>query len=87
MFMYFKQFTFFYTSLQSTDTRIVVLSTCNVYTWYLHAGTVCILVQFSPQTVQSSWCIPRVCVHGSFMVVCSVALSLTCICCVGLPIY
>ena len=39
---------------------------CAMYgTWYAHAGTVCILAQFSPQTVlscQYTWCI-----HGGML--------------------
>ena len=38
----------FLLQLANTDTSFVVLCMCNVYTWYVHAGTVCVLVQFSP---------------------------------------
>ena len=52
--------------LANADTSFVVLCMCNVYyTWYIHAGTVCVLVQFNPQTVlrwQYTWCI-----HGGVL--------------------
>ena len=68
--------------LANADTSCVVLCMCNVYyTWYIQL----VLYVYLCSSALRRYSV--VSIHGAFMEVCSVALSLTCICCVGLPIY
>ena len=78
---HFLQFMLFYSSLQ-TLTQVVLYCVCAMYIHGMYMLVLCVYLCSSALRRYSV-----VSIHGAFMEVCSVALSLPCICCVGLPIY
>ena len=78
---HFLQFMLFYSSLQ-TLTQVVLYCVCAMY---IHGTHMLALYVYLCSSALRRYSV--VSIHGAFMEVCSVALSLPCICCVGLPIY
>ena len=78
---HFLQFKFFYTSLQML-TQVLLYCVCAMY---IHGTYMLVLYVYLCSSALRWYTVPSI--HGAFMEVWSIALSLPCICCVGLPIY